>query len=111
MCLAALLLQPVYPKLILLDEPELGLHPAAVQLLAGMIHKASHKSQLIISTQSGDLVSCFEAKDIIVTKQEEGASIFERIEPDVLQSWLEEYTLGELWEKNVRLRTLMNPDK
>ena len=100
-CLATLLLQPELPNLILLDEPELGLHPMAIQILAGLLRKASHFSQLIISTQSPNLVSEFEAEDIIVVEHKEGASTFKRLEEEKLENWLDEYSLGELWQKNI----------
>lgn len=100
-CLCSLLLQPERPPLVLLDEPELGLHPMAIQILAGLLRKASHFSQLIISTQSADLVSGFEPADIVVVRHEDGHSVFERPDEERLQAWLQEYSLGELWEKNI----------
>lgn len=101
MCLATVLLQPNRPKLILLDEPELGLHPAAIQLLAGLLKKAAALAQLIISTQSVELVSAFQPEDIIVVTRSEKTTTFQRLEAGPLQDWLSEYSLGELWEKNV----------
>jgi hypothetical protein len=102
-CLCVLLLQPqpFRPDLILLDEPELGLHPSAIQILGGLLKKTSHFSQLIVSTQSADLVSCFEPEDIIVVKSNEGKSSFERLAEEELKDWLTEYSLGEIWEKNI----------
>lgn len=100
-CLATLLLQPHLPNLILLDEPELGLHPMAIQILAGLLRKASHATQLIVSTQSPNLVSEFAPEDIIVVEHRERASTFQRVDEESLHSWLEEYSLGELWQKNV----------
>lgn len=100
-CLCVLLLQPNKPKLILLDEPELGLHPSAIQILGGLLQKASNFSQLIVSTQSADLVSCFEPEDIIVVSNQDGASSFSRLDEGALQEWLNEYSLGEIWEKNI----------
>jgi predicted ATPase len=100
-CLATLLLQPSLPATILLDEPELGLHPYAITLLAGMLRSASTQTQVIVSTQSVSLVNEFQPEDIIVVDREEEQSVFRRLSSDGLTDWLEEYSLGELWEKNV----------
>lgn len=100
--LAAALLQPNPPATILLDEPELGLHPYALEVLAGMIEQASANTQLIISTQSAMFLNAFSPEDIIVVDREEGESRFRRLTEQELSVWLdEEYTLGELWQKNV----------
>ncbi len=101
MCLVTLLLQPEMPKVILIDEPELGLHPYAISVLAGLFRVASQRCQLIVSTQSLNLLDEFEASDVIVVVRENGQSVFRRLEEEKLRSWLEEYSLGELWEKNV----------
>jgi predicted ATPase len=100
-CMAAMLLQPNCPDLILLDEPELGLHPSAVTILAGLLRKAAHFSQLIISTQSSDLVSEFEAENIIVVENEARYSTLKRLDIPKLSYWLGEYSLGEIWDKNI----------
>ncbi|MEI6408762.1 MAG: AAA family ATPase [Bacteroidota bacterium] len=100
-CIATMLLQPNRPDLILLDEPELGLHPAAIQILAGLLKKASAFSQLIISTQSAALVSAFEPEDIVVVEQKDKNTTFRRLNAAQLGDWMVEYSLGELWEKNV----------
>lgn len=100
-CLATLLLQPEMPTTILIDEPELGLHPYAISVLAGLFRVASQRCQLIVSTQSLNLLDEFEAHDVIVVDRENGQSVFRRLEEEKLTSWLEEYSLGELWEKNV----------
>ncbi len=101
MCLATLLLQPTLPSTILIDEPELGLHPYALTLLASMLRGAANKTQVIVSTQSVSLVNQFEPKDIIVVDREEGESKFKRLEAREIESWLDEYGLGDLWEKNI----------
>jgi predicted ATPase len=100
-CLACMLLQPNRPNLILLDEPELGLHPSALSILAGLLRKAAHFSQLIIATQSPDLVSLFEAEDIIVVENKNNTSEFNRLDTTQLAYWLEDYSLGEIWDKNI----------
>ena len=99
--LTTLLLQPYPPKTIILDEPELGLHPFAIHKLAAIIQKASANSQIIISTQSVNLLDMFEPEDVLVVNRKEGASTFERQDSKSLANWLKEYSLGELWEKNV----------
>jgi len=99
--LATLLLQPDAPKTIIIDEPELGLHPFAIQKLGALIKSASVKSQVIISTQSVNLVDQFSANDIIVVEREGGQTIFSRQNNESLKKWLDDYTLGELWEKNI----------
>ncbi len=101
MCLATLLQQPDPPKLIVLDEPELGLHPHAIALLAEMIEAASRQVQVVVSTQSVTLTSQFGLSDLIVAERHPGGSTFTRPDPDSLAAWLEDYSLGELWEKNL----------
>lgn len=101
MALATLLLQPEPPSTIIIDEPELGLHPFALNKLAGLIKKASAKSQIIISTQSVNLVSNFEPENIITVDREDGQSVFRRLETEPLKDWLEDYSLGDLWTKSV----------
>jgi predicted ATPase len=100
-CLATALLQPNPPSTILLDEPELGLHPYALTLLAGLIQKASKQTQVIVSTQSAALIDHFEPEDIVVVERQNGESIFKRLNKADLKVWLEDYSLGELWQKNV----------
>ena len=102
-CLAALLLQDDLPSTILLDEPELGLHPFAIVLLAELLRSAATKSQAIVSTQSVTLINQLDPEDVIVVDRGKGESKFgpaSAVGVD-LESWLEEYSLGELWEKNV----------
>ena len=100
--LATLLRQPVArrPDVILLDEPELGLHPYAISLLAEMIHEAAEDSQVILATQSSRLVDEFDPDDVLVADRRKGATTLTRLSADALSSWLEDYSLGELWEKN-----------
>ena len=100
-CLTTALLQPVLPSTIIIDEPELGLHPYAIVILAELIQATSKKTQIIISTQSPSLVDYFEPEDIIVVNRKKGASVFERLNKHDLSSWLEDYSLGDLWRKNI----------
>lgn len=109
--LATLFLQPddLYdtennvPKTIIIDEPELGLHPSSLSLLAELIHSASERDfQIILATQSVELLNYFSPKDIITVDYENNQSIFKRIEnTENLQKWLQDYSLGELWSKSV----------
>lgn len=101
--LATVLLQPEPPSVIIIDEPELGLHPQAISKLAGMIKSSSSKTQVIISTQSVNLVDCFEPENIIAVDRNisENQSIFNRLDPEKLKIWLEDHSLGELWERNI----------
>jgi predicted ATPase len=102
MVLATLFLQPkiLRPSTIIVDEPELGLHPYAIGLLASLARQASRQTQVLISTQSPLLLDHLEPEDVLVTEQHEGASRFTRLETERLVSWLEHYSLGQLWEKN-----------
>jgi predicted ATPase len=100
-CLATLLLQPALPALVVLDEPELGLHPYAIIQLAGLLRQASVRSQVLIATQSVTLMNQFEVDDLIVVERHDGESQFSRPDRDKLSEWLNEYSLGELWEKNL----------
>lgn len=103
-CLATLLLQPLQPnqpEVILLDEPELGLHPYALQILAGMLRSASARAQIITSTQSVTLANQFNFGDIIVVEQKDGESLFKRLEKEDVEYWLEDYSVGDIWEKNL----------
>ncbi|MFD0708351.1 AAA family ATPase [Photorhabdus akhurstii] len=101
--LTTVLLQPedYMPSSIIIDEPELGLHPYAINVLAGLIKNASSKHQLIISTQSVELVDQFDADDLIIVDKQQGVSTFKRLNSDFLSEWLEDYSLGELWKKNL----------
>ena len=100
-CLATLLLQPTLPSTVLIDEPELGLHPSALGVLASLVRSASARTQVIMTTQSVTLLNEFEPEQVIAVDRVEGASVFRRLEADALAAWLERYTLGEIWEKNV----------
>lgn len=100
-CLATLLLQPQLPSVVLLDEPELGLHPAAVTLLADLLASASTRTQVIAATQSVTLVNQFTPSDVWTVDRSDNQSVFRRLNEEDMSSWLEDYGLGELWEKNI----------
>lgn len=100
-CLATLLLQPKPPTTILIDEPELGLHPYAINILASLFRSAAERTQLVVSTQSVTLINQLSPEDIIVVDREGRESVFRRPSSTELESWLDGYSLGELWEKNV----------
>lgn len=99
-CLATLLLQPEPASTLIVDEPELGLHPYAIKLLASMLHEAAQHTQLIISTQSSLLIDELSPESVVVANQADGQTTLQRLNPDRLTEWLQEYTLGQLWEKN-----------
>jgi len=103
-CLAVLLLQPkeLQPETIIIDEPELGLHPYAITIFSELAKKSAYDKQIILSTQSVDLLSEFEPKDIIVVDRNIEGSVFKRLNEGELKEWLEnDYSLGELWKKNI----------
>jgi predicted ATPase len=100
-CLTALLMQPHLPSTIIIDEPELGLHPLAIQKLAAMLKNASSKTQIIVSTQSITLVDQFSADDVIVVERADNQTVFKRQSEEALAMWRKEYSLGQLWSKNV----------
>lgn len=103
MALIALLMQPTaeLPAVIILDEPELGLHPRAIAVLAGLLQSAALHRQVIVATQSPVLLDHFEPEQVIVAEREGSESVFRRLDRYKLEAWLEEYTLSDLWDKNV----------
>ncbi len=114
MSLATLLLQPDLPSIILIDEPELGLHPSSLTVLAGLVHSAASRTQLILTTQSVSFLNEFSFEDVIAVNHRDsnalsvsdayhglGESIFERHSGESLEEWLNRYSIGELWEMNV----------
>lgn len=100
-CLATLLLQPELPSVILIDEPELGLHPYAINQLAALLRSASNQTQVIVSTQSVPLINQFSPENILIVDREDGQTVINRLQADDLGEWIDEYGLGELWEKNL----------
>ncbi len=100
--LATLFLQPMeyLPSVVLVDEPELGLHPYAIEMLASLIRQASASTQVIVSTQSSLLLDHFDPEDVLVANRADGGTQIGRLEPSQLKEWLQDYSLGQLWEKN-----------
>ncbi len=93
--------EPMSSWMIILDEPELGLHPAAEAYLASLVRSASMQTQVLLSTQSATLVDHFKPSEVVVAQMDEGASTFNRLEDEKLNHWLKRYTLGEAWRKNI----------
>ncbi|PHV08872.1 chromosome segregation protein SMC [Janthinobacterium sp. BJB412] len=103
-CLTTLLLQPnsLVPDTVLIDEPELGLHPFAINMLADMLLEVAESKQVIVSTQSVELLNAFEPEDVIVVQREQDASVFKRLDTQELADWLaDDYSMGELWKRNI----------
>ncbi len=101
--LVSLLAQPVeqLPDILIIDEPELGLHPYAINIIAGLIKAVARHIQVIIATQSPLLIDNFAPADIIVLNRNGRKSEFSRVDESELKEWLDSYTISELWEKNV----------
>ena len=103
LALVALLLQPIedLPDVLILDEPELGLHPYAINVVGGLIQAVSQQIQVIAATQSVPFIDCFAPEDIVVVERADRSSAFKRLDPEALKEWLEEFSLSELWAKNM----------
>ncbi len=101
MCLVTLLMQPTPPSTVLIDEPELGLHPYAIVVLASLLRSAAQRTQVVVSTQSVPLVNQLEPEDIVVVERAERQSTFRRLDVEGIKGWLEDYRIGDLWEKNL----------
>jgi predicted ATPase len=102
MALATLFLQPIQfrPSVVLVDEPELGLHPYAITVLSSMVKQIASQTQVILSTQSPLLLDNFAPEDVLVADRVDEATAFTRLSSTTLTGWLENYSLGQLWEKN-----------
>ena len=95
-------MQPDLPKVIVIDEPELGLHPVAIEKLAGLIKMAANRgTQVIAATQNAELISNFQPEDILTVDQRDGESQIRRLNADELGQWLNDYTLGDLWKQRI----------
>ena len=100
--LTVLFMQPDLPKVIVIDEPELGLHPVAIEKLAGLIKMAANRgTQVIAATQNAELISNFQPEDILTVDQREGESLIRRLNADEFSQWLNDYTLGDLWKQRI----------
>jgi predicted ATPase len=100
-CLATALLNPFPPSVIVIDEPELGLHPEAIRILGELIQDAAKRTQIIVATQSPLLLDQFSIEDIVVVNRREGQSVFERLQRADFDEWLNSYSVGELWSRNI----------
>lgn len=100
--LTVLFMQPWLPRVIIIDEPELGLHPVAIEKLSGLIKMAAQKgTQVIVATQSAELISNFEPEDVLTVNQNQDGTTINRLNSEELAHWLEDYTLGDLWKQNI----------
>jgi len=102
LCLLAILLHPKPPSLICIEEPELGLHPDALRLVAEALVEASRCTQLIVTTHSVDLINALsdQPEAVVVCERDvDNGTTFKRLNRDDLEVWLQRYKLGELWRK------------
>ena len=100
-CLATALLQPHPPSTLIVDEPERGQHPVAIEALAALLHEAALRTQLVVCTQSPLLLDHFDPEHLVIVERRDGASVFRRLEAALLAQWLEEYSLGELIRRDI----------
>jgi predicted ATPase len=103
MALITALLQPndTLPALLIIDEPELGLHPYAITIVGGLISAVAHTRQVLVATQSPLLLDQFPTEAVILAERHDRQTTYRRLDSDRLAEWLDEYTLSDLWHKNV----------
>jgi predicted ATPase len=89
------------PNLIVVDEPELGMHPHAMLIISGLMRAVASHTQVLVATQSPTFLDDFDPAEVIVAEERERASHYRRLAPEELRDWLQQYSLGELWQKNV----------
>lgn len=103
-CLATVLLQPkaLLPSVLIIDEPELGLHPHAIRILAGLLKSCAAHCQVIVATQSVILINALEDANLIVVDREDNKSVFRQLDQDKVSQWMEEFScgVGDLWDEN-----------
>ncbi len=101
--LVTLLCQPdeSLPSLILLDEPEIGLHPHAISMIAALVQQVSYRTQVMVATQSVTMVDEFELDDIVVVDRVNGESVLRRLSSAEYATWLEDFSPGEIWSRNL----------
>jgi predicted ATPase len=101
LCLLAILCHPEPPPLVCIEEPELGLHPDAVPAIADLLKEAAQKTQLIVTTHSDSLVDALsdQPEDVIVCEKQNGQTVMNRLDASGLSTWLQKYTLGQLWRR------------
>jgi len=102
LCLLTILLHPKPPELICIEEPEIGLHPDAIQILGEVLVEASERTQLIVTTHSEALVDALSSAPesvVICERDQENSTCFRRLSKETLDAWLDDYTLGDLWKK------------
>jgi len=97
LCLIAILMSPDPPPLICIDEPELGLHPDWIKLVAEMMQSAAARTQLIVATHSPQIVAGLDPEQVIVTEKIDGETNLTRLERRDLDKWLKEFNLSDLW--------------
>jgi predicted ATPase len=102
LCLLVVLLDPAPPPLVCIEEPEAGLHPDAIRMIADLLVNASTKTQLVVTTHSPTLIDALsgEPESVVVCERDlDGFSQFRRLERSQMEIWLDEYTLGDLWQR------------
>ncbi|MFC0628826.1 AAA family ATPase [Kribbella deserti] len=100
-CLTVLLLQDSGPGTIVLDEPELGLHPFAIHQLASLLRRAAKDRRVVAATQSVTLLEQFSVEEVAIVERTTNGTSIHRPDPGALTQWLADYSVGELWEKNL----------
>jgi predicted ATPase len=100
-CLSVLLLQDSAPGTIVLDEPELGLHPFAIHQLASLLRSVGSGRRVVAATQSVTLLEQFTVEEVAIVERTPSGTQIQKPNPIELEKWLEDYSLGELWEKNL----------